>query len=173
MKRNEIFYTTRSPRAGEAGVKGKASPIALPPHLFTPPGCQTIDIAFATQRTGVFDDVNFLSFTCPAGGVAQILGYAIYTTITDYTKIEFTPFQNNSRVFPFHGNPADSFRIRFSPSLTLGNDSIRNTQLTLKPGEILRWRVNGDAGATAQDVGVRVIGFYTTEVENLTERFGG
>lgn len=146
-------------------------PIELPPHLFIPPTVFTVDIKnLAAVSPGA--TLQLIKFVCPEGAITHLLSYAIFNDGLLATNFDFYPRIDGRRIFPFHGDPLDNFRIYLGVDANLGANSLIQAYTTMQPGQILTWDVqNRDVVDTV--MGVRVVGYVDRTQERKQGRFGG
>lgn len=150
----------------------KPTLIELPRHLYIPDNAQSVDIrklcVIAPGETSVL-----MTFTAPQGSKVQFLGYGIFTDAQDNTQIDFVPTVDGSRVFPYHGDPTDNFRMNLGLAPDLSNTSLIQCQLTLNPGQVLAWTVKNFDVDLEIPMGVRMVGYVDYTQNRGQERVGG
>lgn len=146
-------------------------PIELPPHLFIPEGAQSIDARRLSTVTAGTNKALFMRITCPAGYLCRIISYAIYNDGLLEQDYEFLPMVSGIRVFPFHGNPVNNYKIALGLAPDLSNSSLIPCQLTLQPLQSLEWYVT-NTSAVDTEMGLRVVGYLENSIGVTTPRFG-
>lgn len=150
----------------------KPTPIELPDNLFIPPGAESIDLKNLFDVTAGAR-ATIIDFTNPAtGGLVVILSYAVFNDGLLASDFDFFPTVNNKRVYQYHGDPLDNFRIYLGTGPDLSNGSLINAQLYLQPGHRLRW-VAENRAAVDTSMGVRVVGYVDRTKQRTQRRFGG
>lgn len=145
--------------------------VSLPPHLFIPDDAQSIDIR-ALWNVPAGDTIDLMSFSGRKGGIVYFIGYAVYFDALMFDLINLVPLVNGVRVFPFHGNPDDKFKIWLGTGADLSNVNLVSCQLELQPHDNLVWRfTNNDVVDVA--AGVRMSGYFSQGIIRKTGRFGG
>jgi hypothetical protein len=117
-------------------------------------------------------DLLLLSFRGPKGGITKFIGYGVFFDALMFDLINLVPTVNGVRVFPFHGNPDQNFKIGLGTGADLSNVNLISCQLDLQPGDLLEWRfTNNDVVDVA--AGVRMSGYFDQSTIRKTSRFGG
>ena len=156
-------------QARQAASNQQPIPVALPPHLFTPPDAQTIDIS-ALANVPPSTTVDLLVFTAPKGGWVNFLGYAIFNDSLNLALINLVPTINGARVLPFNGNPQLNFKLGLGVSPDLA--TLIPVQLNMQPNDVLKWTfTNNDVVDVA--AGVRMNGYFTQGIVRGIGRQGG
>lgn len=132
--------------------------VALPDHLFVPPGCEVIDARVAAEVTAGTTNELFFSFTCPDAVRAHFIAYSVFSDGTDAANQLFVPRKDGKRVFPYHGDPNDGFKINLGLGPDLSNANLIQCQLSLNPGEKIEWFVTQTSGVDVA-MGVRMFGY--------------
>lgn len=170
------FTATRTSGTQEAQRRQEQSnsdPVAvsLPPHIYMPETAQSVDLRRAMDVVdGAIE--TLIDFTAPRSGVTRFFSYALYTTATDFTEIAFVPTVNGRRIFPYHGDPQENYKIALGTSGDLGNNSLINGLLTMNPGDRLVWTFQNNTGLNVI-AGVRMVGYFDQEIVRKINRFGG
>jgi len=159
-------------KKNQARVNPRPQAIELPPHLFMPPNVQNLDLRKLATVNNATNKAEFFRFKCPAGAVARFISYAVYNDGNFAADFRFEPEVSGNRVFPYHGDPTDNFRISLGLAPDLGNNSLIPCQLTLMPEQEIIWYVTNNSGVDA-DMGVRMVGYFDTTQRLVTPRFGG
>jgi hypothetical protein len=116
--------------------------VALPRHLYTPAGAEPIDIRVAADiAASTITPALLMSFTCPKGGLAHFIAYAVFSDGILAANQQFIPRVNGGRVFQFQGDPNNNFRIDLGLGPDLTNNSLIHCQLSLQPGQTVEWFV--------------------------------
>lgn len=143
----------------------------LPRHLFTPEGARSVDIRnLASIPAATSFDV--LVFTAPEGATTFFTHYAIFNDALDFSLVEFIPTVNNRRIYPYHGEPSNNYKIALGLAPDLSNSSLIEGPLQLNPGEVLRWTAVNNA-AVAVAMGVRMKGYLDARTSRKPRMFGG
>lgn len=159
-------------KANQARVKPRPTAVEFPNHLFMPANVQGLDLRkLATVSNGT-NKAEFMRFKCPAGATAKFISYAVYNDGNTAADFKFEPEVSGARVFPYHGDPTDNFRISLGLAPDLGNNSLVPCQLTLMPEQEIIWYVTNTSGVAA-DMGIRMVGYFDTTQRLVTPRFGG
>jgi len=144
----------------------------LPQHLYIPSTSQSLDIRRAARFTANSTNPNFMTFTSPKGAHTVILGYAVYSDGDLATNQQFIPKVNSRRVFRYHGDPNDGFKINLGLGPDLSNNNIIQSYLVMNPGETFTWDIiNGAAVEVA--MGVRLIGYIDSGMKRTQAKSGG
>jgi hypothetical protein len=147
--------------------------INLPRHLFIPRNAQSIDIRKLASAAAGTNKELFMSFTAPKGGITVFTHYAIYNDGAELcTNYLFLPEVNGNRIYPFHGDPDDFFRIKLGLSPDLGNEGLIPGYIELQPGFVLTWKLS-NTGIQAANMGVRMSGYFSSSETYSTPSFGG
>lgn len=150
----------------------KPTPVALPPHLFIPDNAQSLDIRrLATIATGTINE-EFMRFQAPTGAKVQFIGYSVFSDGTLAAPQEFIPRVNGKRVFPYHGDPNNAFRINLGLGPDMSNANVIQCNLVLNPSDILTWAVTNTSGVNIA-MGVRMVGYIDTTQTRVNSRVGG
>lgn len=150
----------------------KPTLVELPRHLYIPDNAQSVDIRKLCVLAPGEDTILF-NFEAPQGSKVQFLAYGIFTDAQDITQIEFIPTVDGSRVFPYHGDPTDNFRMNLGLAPDLSNQALIQCQLTLNPKQVLSWRVRNFDPDLEIPMGVRMIGYVDYTQNRGQERIGG
>lgn len=145
--------------------------ITLPPHLFIPQDAQSIDIRnLANVPAG--DTVSLLRFKCPKGAYVTFINYSVFFDALLFNLINLVPLVNGQRVFPFHGNPQQNYKIGLGTGPDLSNANLIACQLNLQPDDEVDWIfTNNDTVDVA--AGVRMVGYVDKRTLRDSKRFGG
>lgn len=161
------------PRASQAAIEQKKPTlIELPRHLFIPEGAQSIDIRKSCQVTPGSNKELLMSFTAPLAGVTQFIAYGIFSDAEFSSSVEFVPEVAGARIFPYHGDPTNNFKMSLGLAPDLANTSLIPCQLTLEPGQVVSWFVS-NTGSVTTVLGVRMVGYLDTTQKRVAPRFGG
>lgn len=156
----------------DQGDKPTSVPVSLPPHLYVPEGAQTIDITRVCEVLPGTDKEILMSFTAPDGVITNFIQYGIFNEGEEADLFEFIPEVDNSRVFPFHGDPMNNFKIAIGTGPDLSNVSLKNAYLQLQPFSVMQWRVTNQS-TVARVMGVRMVGYLLNNQVRTVTRFGG
>lgn len=161
---------TRTGRTQEKGV-----PIELPDHQFIPKNVPSLDFrkACAVPPGSTFTSPYVLyAWTCPPGSVARFTHYAVYCDGLDADLLEFLITVDGNRVFPYHGDPSNNFKINLGLGPDLSNICLIPANLAMFPGQTLKVAcVNTDPAVSAA-MGVRFVGYLDSVNKVEAGRFG-
>lgn len=145
--------------------------VSLPPHLFIPATAQSVDLR-QLANVPPATTVDLIRFTAPQGVKTKFIGYAVFSDALMFTLIEFVPKVNNKRIFPFHGDPQNNFKIGLGLASDFSNAALVACQLDMNPGETLVWTfTNNDVVDVA--AGIRMSGYIDSTIQRNIGRFGG
>lgn len=145
--------------------------VSLPPHLFIPADAQSIDIR-TLANVPPATTVTLMTFKGRKGGLVKFIGYGVFFDALMFSLINMVPKVNGVRVFPFHGDPNQNFKIGLGLAPDLSNNSLIACQLDLQPQDVLTWDfTNNDVVDVA--AGVRMSGYYSQGIVRDVGRFGG
>jgi hypothetical protein len=145
---------------------------SLPRHLFIPDQVTGIDLRKVGTVTAGSVNVSLFSFTAPRGAVTRFISYGVFSDAALCADTEFLPTVDGSRIFPFHGDPSDNFKICLGLAPDLSNNSLILCQLQLEPGQVLEWFLT-NTGAVDTVMGVRMVGYFDVSQIRTAPRFGG
>lgn len=164
-------------RAEEA--KREEIPVSFPRHLYTPEGCQSLDIRRVETIAPATLNQLILEVRCPESSIINFLGYCIFNDGEDADFYNFSPLVNEKRVFPYHGDPLtiagvykEPYRIYMGLAPDFGAEAVIPCQLALQPGDKIQWFVR-NTSLVATDMGVRMIGYIDKTQTRINNRFGG
>lgn len=145
---------------------------SFPSHLYVPDGSQSLDMRrLVSVATGTVNEEIF-RFQAPKGQRVWFLGYSIFSDGTLAASQEFIPRVDGNRVFPYHGDPNNSFKINLGLGPDMSNQNIIHCQLPLEPGQVLTWSVTNTSGV-AIAMGVRMTGYLDSQNLRAATRVGG
>lgn len=147
------------------------TPITLPRHLFIPEGAESIDIRRVLNLPSPTTDQLILRFVAPPGAYTKFISYGVYNDGDDAANYQFKPMVDGNRIFRYHGDPLNNYKIDLGLAPDLSNNSLIPCQLTLEPGQILEFFVTNTSGVDTS-MGVRMVGYFDTQSTRVTERFG-
>jgi hypothetical protein len=160
----QLHYNTLNPYAGY-DVRN------LPRHLYRPFNAQSVDLrnlleldAGATARV--------LEFECPKSSSVVFTGYGVFSDAFLEQDIEFLPKVNGKRIFPYHGNPGNNFKIALGLAPDLANSALIECYLLLRPGDVLTWDIVSSSAVTLS-AGVRMKGYLDAANLQIEQQFGG
>lgn len=143
----------------------------FPQNMYLPEGAKSIDMRnLFTVDPGATE--TLIDYTPSSGGVAVITHFGIFNDGLLASDFDFFPTVNGNRIYPFHGDPLENFRLYLGTAPDLSNDSLHHAPITLQPGQRLLWRVQNRA-AVPTDMGVRVVGYFTRIQDRKQVPFGG
>jgi hypothetical protein len=145
--------------------------VSLPPHLFIPADAQSIDIRNLANVPPA-TTVELLRFKAPKGQYVKFINYSIFFDALLFDLINLVPLVDGIRVFPYHGNPQQNYKIGLGTGQDLSNGNLISCQLTVQPGNELVWKfTNNDVVDVA--AGVRMVGYLDQSTIRKIDRFGG
>lgn len=153
-------------------VKNIGVQVDFPNHLFIPAGAQSIDITRACLVLTGTTRESLMQFTAPDGGITAFISYGVFTDAEFASTIEFIPAIDNARVFPFHGDPNNNFRINIGTGPDLSNNSLKQAHIVMQPGQVFNWYVT-NSDILARVMGVRMVGYFMSSQQIEATRFGG
>ena len=160
----QIQYNTMSPFRGD-DVRN------LPRHLFRPFNAQSVDIR-NLQQIPPNDTSRVLEFVCPNAGSVIFIGYGVFSDAFLENDIEFVPKVNGKRIFTYHGNPGQNYRISLGLAPDLSNSALIECYLQLRPGDVLTWDIVSTTNV-ALSAGVRMKGYLDSANLQIEQQFGG
>ena len=146
--------------------------VQLPEHLFLPPGAESLDIRRLGSIVAGTTNARFMSFTAPKGAMVHFLGYSIFSDGTLAASQLFVPRVDGKRVFAYHGDPDDQFKINLGLGPDLFNATLQRGQLTLNPTEEIVWFLSNTAAVDVA-MGVRMLGYLDYTQTRVNARAGG
>lgn len=150
--------------------------VAFPKHLFPPEGAQTIDLRKMCAVTPGAASQLFMTFNPSAlgikGGAFRFTHYAITGDGELATNFQFIPTVNGARVYPFHGDPDNNFRMNLGLAPDLSDNSLIAAELYILSTDVVRWFVV-NTNTVEADMGVRMKGYLDTTQQTISARFGG
>lgn len=153
------------------------SPLALkvdatefPPHLFIPSKSESVDIRnLASLISG--ENFELLRYVCPRGVTTVFISYALFNDALLFSDVEFIPRVNGARILPFHGNPAENYKLALGVAPDISNASSIPCLVTLNPGDVLT--VNAINNALVSSVmGFRFSGYQISNLDRKNARVG-
>ena len=154
--------------------KQSRTPIDLPGHIFPfmPEGVQPLDFRKLCLVTPATIKLPFLTFTAPEGTRTVFQAYAIFSDALNSDLSEFIPEVDGQRVFPYHGDPTNNFKMSLGLAPDISNNALIPAQLILEPRQTITFFVtNTDTVDVA--MGVRLVGYFDASAKRVTPRFGG
>lgn len=143
----------------------------LPAHLFRPFNSESVDLRNLVELPAG-DSFEILRFRCPKGTNIVFLGYGVFNDALLEQDVEFIPRVNGKRIFPFHGNPNNNFKISLGLAPDLSNAALIECYLQLRPDDLLTWTVVSTA-TVPTNVGVRMKGYIDATSLQTERKFGG
>lgn len=148
--------------------------IEMPNHVFpyTPLGAQSLDfrkvstVVAASVRTLLFE------FQAPAGSRTVFTAYALFSDAANAATTEFVPEVDGNRVFGFHGDPSNNFKMNLGLSPDVSNNALIPAQLVLEPGQWIRWYLT-NTDTVDVVMGIRMVGYFDASAKRVAPRFGG
>ena len=145
--------------------------VTLPSNTFNPEGADTFDIErLVTLDAGATEAV--ISYTALESQTIRFIRYGVFTNVVLGDNVRFLPTINGNRILKFHGDPMNDFAIYLSVGPDLTENSLRQCDVTLSPGQTLQWVAKNLSGAKAE-FGVRMRGYLINQNSNPTRGFGG
>lgn len=148
------------------------TPVQLPPHLFIPAGAESLDIRVAADISAGSIQTQLMSFKCPKGATCHFISYAVFSDGTTAALQQFVPKVDGRRVFPYQGDPNDSFKINLGLAPDLSNNSLIQCQLGINPDETIAWFVD-NTHVVDIAMGVRMVGYIDYTQKRINARTGG
>lgn len=145
---------------------------SFPDHLYVPKGSQSLDIRRLVSMAAFSVDEEVFRFQAPRGQRVWFLGYSIFSDGELASTQEFIPRVNGNRVFPYHGDPNDNFRINLGLGPDMSNQNVIHCQLPLEPTQVLTWSFT-NSNAVPIAMGVRMIGYLDSANNQDSTRVGG
>ena len=150
----------------------QAQPVAFPRHLFIPEGAQSIDLRkYCSVASGSVKE-SLMRFVAPEGAQTYFMNYGIISDGLLSADIEFIPTVDGIRIFPYHGDPSNNYKMSLGLAPDLSNSSLIPCQLTLNPNQVLEWFVTNN-GTVAANMGVRMVGYFDSSIKRTTNLIGG
>jgi hypothetical protein len=173
---DDVFTAMATTEKGTAAKAAESSarrtPVEFPPHLYIPDGAQSLDFRRVANIPTATVNYELFRFVAPPGAVTRFISYGVFNDGNAASDYNFLPLVDGSRIFPYHGDPADSFKIYLGLGPDLSNTSLIPCQLYLQPGQTLQWLVTNTSGVDTS-MGVRMTGYFDTAQRRVTGRFGG
>lgn len=144
--------------------------IQLPANMHLPAGSQSLDLRNLFDVTAG-TTVRAIDFTIPSGAIAQITHFGVFNDGLLASDYDFYPRVDGRRIYVYHGDPLDRFRIYLGTAPDLSNDSLFHAPITLQAGQRLTWDMENRA-AVDTSLGVRVVG-YIDKQGRTQSRWGG
>ena len=152
--------------------RSKINIAELPKHLFMPEAVAGVDMRKVCTIIAGSVKQSLFSFVCPVGNTIRFLSYGIFSDALSSADTEFIPTVNGNRIFPYHGDPSNNFKMSLGLAPDLSNNSLIPCQLQLNPGDKLEWFVTNIA-AIDTFMGVRMVGYLDSAQSRAAARFGG
>lgn len=144
---------------------------SFPPHLFLPASAQSVNLQNLFDVTAGTSQL-IIDFTVPNGSFLYLLGYALFNDGLLASDFDFIPRVNGRRIYEFHGDPLDNFRLYLGLSTDFNNSAVVTAPMQIQPGDRLTWEaVNRSLVDTT--MGVRVTGYIDRGQIRNQARFGG
>lgn len=153
-------------------LDAKKVEVQFPRHLYIPEGAESIDLRRVVNLPTAYVDYELFSFTAPQGALVKFISYGVYNDGDNGANYDFRPLVDGSRVFRYHGDPTLNFKIYLGLGPDLSNTSMLPCQLTLQPGQTIKWLITNTSGVDTS-MGVRMIGYLDTSNQRVQGRFGG
>jgi hypothetical protein len=146
--------------------------VNFPPHLYIPQGAQSLDLRRVVSISSPSSNVLLFSFTCPPGAITRFIKYGIFNDGQNGANYDFLPLVDKGRIFPYHGDPTQNYKIYLGVGPDLSESSMIPCQLSLQPGQTLEWYISNSSGVNTS-MGVRMVGYFDTTQKRVQGRFGG
>ena len=146
-------------------------PVTFPKHLFIPANAEPVDIRKLVVVPAGTIDAELFSFTPQEGQNLIFTHYGILNLSLDASLTEFLATLEGHKLFPFHGDPTDSFRLSLGLSTDLGENSLVNIQLNLSPNQTIRWGLTNNS-AVSVVMGVRMKGYIDLQADRASAGIG-
>lgn len=153
-------------------MKRESTLVELPKHLYIPENATSLDLRKLVTLAPSPDPVLLFRFVAPQGAVTRFISYGVFNDGEDASLTELLPLVDGARVFPYHGDPSDNYKISLGLSPDLSNTSLIPCQLTLLPNQVLEWYVTNNSTVNV-DMGVRMVGYFDAAEKQVTPKFGG
>jgi hypothetical protein len=150
----------------------KAIPIELPRHLYVPEDGVSIDLRKVCKVEAATALTLFMSYQVPRGAQAIFIGYGLFNDGLFSTDTEFLPRVDGGRIFPYHGDPSNNYKMSLGLGPDLSNSNLINCYLTLNEGQVLTWYV-ANAATVDTVMGIRMVGYFSSASRREAPRFGG
>ena len=145
----------------------------FPPHLSPPPGARTVNmIALATIPAGTVVPGILWEYRHTDRNTLRFTHYAIFNDALLTASAYFIPLLNGNRIFPFHGNPYDKFKLSLGNCPDMSNAALDPVMIDLKYNQLLQWMVV-NTGAVDADMGARMVGYIDSSLKHKSTPFGG
>lgn len=153
-------------------TQSKGTLVEFPRHLFIPEGAQGIDITRVCNVLPGTIRESLMSFEAPDGGMTVLISYGVFTDTEFAQFVEFRPEVDGTRIFPFHGDPNNDFKINIGTGPDLSNNSLKSGHTILQPKQVLDWKVT-NTDVLTRVMGVRTVGYFISSQLLEATRFGG
>jgi hypothetical protein len=150
----------------------RGAKIELPSNFANPDGSQSADLSRIVLLSAGSLNNEIFSFTAPDSTYVRFYRYAIFTDVLLAAEVEFNPFVNGNRTLQYHGNPQRNFALDNAIGVDLGENSLRNGDIYLEPGQTLTWTAT-NLSANDSVFGVRMVGYIDNSRERVSGAFGG
>lgn len=144
--------------------------VILPSNTFNPEGAETFDIERLVSLD-VGEENTIMEYTAKESQTIRFIKYGMFTNVVLGQNVRFYPTINGNRILKFHGDPMNDFALYLSVGPDLTENSMRNCDIVLSPGQTVRWVAKNLSGARA-DFGVRMRG-YLINANTISRSFGG
>ncbi len=167
-----VIPTSEGQVQKSAKLEAKEVAVSLPKHLYIPAGAESIDLRRVVSLPTGTIDYELFTFTAPQGALIKFISYGVYNDGDNGAYYDFKPLVDGSRIFRYHGDPTQNFKIYLGLGPDLSNTSMLPCQLTLQPGQTVKWLISNTSGVDTS-MGVRMIGYLDTSNQRVQGRFGG
>lgn len=149
----------------------RVAAVDFPSHLYVPANGESVDIRnVASLIAG--EEFELLRYECPKGASTNFISYAIFNDALLFADVEFIPTVNGVRILPFHGNPAENYKLALGVAPDISNASSIPCLVSLNPGDILRVVARNNA-LVSTIMGFRFSGYQLTGANRKNARVGG
>lgn len=143
----------------------------FPAHQHTPPNAKTFDMRVLADVGAGSVNEELMSYTVGNGFELVVTGFALFNDALLQSDTEFIPTVNEARVFQYHGDPNDNFRLSLGLGTSLSNEHLSDANLVLKSGQTFRMGVSNSSAVNAT-MGARIRGYIVTNT-GKSVNFGG
>jgi hypothetical protein len=119
---------------------------------------QSVDLRRQVSVASGVGKVLLLEFTPRTDAIFYQQAYAVFADTVNLFDVDFVPVVSGVRVFPYHGDPQNRFRINRQSSTQLNNLALVNAPLKVQPLKVYQWFAINNTGGDV-DMSVRIVGF--------------
>lgn len=143
----------------------------FPDHLYPPKDVSTLDIE-NTVVVNPTSNFTLLTFTCPKDAFTRIIAFAVFNDGLAAADFDFVPTIDNRRVFPYHGDPTDNFRIYMGVTSDIGNEALRYAMTDFQAGQTFTMLAI-NRGLIATTMSARIVGYVSSKGGRAQNTYGG